>query len=78
MSGRQPLRYRSPAYREALFSETVLRRCAPVTNQIREDSSTWFNAHRVFERSGYGAADVRTGARCMVARVRTACDGGLE
>ena len=32
----------------------------------------------VSERSGYAAADVRTGARWMVERVRAARDAGLE
>jgi alkanesulfonate monooxygenase SsuD/methylene tetrahydromethanopterin reductase-like flavin-dependent oxidoreductase (luciferase family) len=32
----------------------------------------------VSERSGYGAADVRTGARWMVERVRAARDAGME
>lgn len=57
---------------------TVLRSSGRAFGHGGEGRDTGFMHIGVSERSGYGVADVRVGARWMVERVRAARDAGLD
>jgi alkanesulfonate monooxygenase SsuD/methylene tetrahydromethanopterin reductase-like flavin-dependent oxidoreductase (luciferase family) len=58
--------------------KTVLRNSGRAITHFQYKSRYWAMHIGVSERSGYGVADVRTGARWMVERARAARDAGLE